>query len=488
MLTPSVSTLSASGVSETTANVEINVNSSGSGTVRARGVVYSCNNSSPTLGNSNSVAISGTTGFGGVFISDLSPDTLYYVRAYATNGNGTSYGEVRTFSTLFDNPIVATTSVTNITGVSATANGSIVNPLNYTVVERGFVYSDRSNAPTVMHTLVPEIVNINTASDYSLEIKGLNVNTTYHLRSYIKVSNGTIYYGKPISFTTSLSAAVTLPAAVPGAVYTGLTRPTTVDTVRPTYNPNANLAIDIVYKDTKGVVVGTQTVFCAASQVISITDLVMPAGFMLRDPQWQYRVIASTQISVNVTEGRFESNFMPVGNGFMFRPDELITRIDIAQALFNLSNKVSGTNPGVFSDVKNDQRKPAVDYVTSKNYMTGTGNGLFNPEGSVTRAEIAVIICNYYNLVGAPTITFTDVGRDHWAYHYIAVASESVLMSAYPDGSFRPDEEITRAEVTVLLSIASNRSLEPITIVGFSDVFETHWAYKYIMNAATPMQ
>jgi len=475
---PTVSTVAVSNVSDTSAIIEINVSSGGSARVTSRGVVYSAADTDPALGVGTTVAITGSTGRGSAQIMGLNRSTTYYVRAYATNAHGTSYGEVRTFTTTYDESIVSTGGVLNITPNSATVSGYVYNPHRYTLKERGFVYSEIMALPTINSLRVFENYTFSehTAS-FSRELTGLKAGTTYTVRAYIRASSGSVFYGRPVSFTTAATGAVTLPERVPE------------------WNtPSANLPgvpgneIKIMFKDEKGVDIGMQIVRASQGQVISMTDLMLPPGFKLANPQWQYRVIASAEIAVNLVEGKIEANFMPVGGGFMFRPDDFITRIDVAQVLFNLSNRIIGTNPGVYPDVKNDSRRIAVDFATSHNYITGYADGRFVPEGSVTRADLAIIMCNYYNLVGSPRTVFKDVDRDHWAYHYIALAVEAGLMNVPPDGYIRPGDQVTRAEATVAFSVAESRSLNPITNVGFSDVFEDHWAYKYILNAATPQR
>jgi len=477
---PAIASSSVLAVTDTTATIEIDVSSNGSSLVSSRGIVYSSSNRNPVLGSGIAVAIGGTTGVGTASLHNLARNTTFYFRPYATNAFGTTYGDVRTFATSFDESVISTVDVTNITATTAVANGCVYNPQNYLITERGFVYSDRNTLPVIGNQRVFEIHNSNSGSNvnYSRTITGLKPGTAYNIRAYVKTSTGSIFYGRPLSFTTALSGVSTQPTPVPPGWFAPQL---------PSVNA-ANIEITLTYNDLNGAAVGSQTIFALQNQIISRTDLILPSGYTLQNPTWQYRVIGAASISVIVTEGTEEANFMPVGGGFMFRPDEFISRVEVAQILYNLSNKVIGPNPGVYPDVKNDQRKIAIDFATSNNYMSGYADGRFVPAGSVTRADIAIILCNFYNIVGTPTVTFKDIDRDHWAYHYIALAAEYGFMNAFPDGYFRANDQLTRAEATVVFSIAENRTLDPITIVGFSDVFEDHWAYKYIMNAATPVQ
>lgn len=79
---------------------------------------------------------------------------------------------------------------------------------------------------------------------------------------------------------------------------------------------------------------------------------------------------------------------------------------------------------------------------------------------------------------------FHDVDITHWAFGYIAAAVDAGYISGYPDGSFRPDNTITRAEAVTILNRV--RSCESITEgISFTDVPESHWVYEAITAAAT---
>ena len=141
----------------------------------------------------------------GTFLSnltDLSPNTTYYVRAYATNSIGTAYGNEVSFST---SPVVfalITSSVTDITIVSAVVNGTYTDG-GYNLIDMGFCWDTKSN-PTIVsdHKYVGEW-------DYSFvsTIGGLLPGTTYYVRSYATNSNDTTY-GNELSFTTRTLQAI----------------------------------------------------------------------------------------------------------------------------------------------------------------------------------------------------------------------------------------------------------------------------------------
>ncbi|MCM1295908.1 MAG: carboxypeptidase-like regulatory domain-containing protein [Muribaculaceae bacterium] len=136
-------------------------------------------------------------------ISDLAKGT-YYVQAYAKNSWGISYGEQRTFKISGD-PIVSTFAVTNITEGYATLNGKIEYAGDPTYTERGFVYSEKIQNPTLDNYLdcYNKIVS-GDSPDFSAVITWSTWGhqpTTYYIRAYAKNKEATVY-GESVNFTT----------------------------------------------------------------------------------------------------------------------------------------------------------------------------------------------------------------------------------------------------------------------------------------------
>ena len=130
-------------------------------------------------------------------MTGLNISTTYYVRAYAVTGNGTVYGDQKTFTTRDGIPSVTTADVTNIKAESATCGGTVTDNCGLTVIARGVCWST-SPTPTIedSHT-----TNGNGDGSFSSSITGLSLNTTYYVRAYATTSAGT-GYGEQLSFTT----------------------------------------------------------------------------------------------------------------------------------------------------------------------------------------------------------------------------------------------------------------------------------------------
>ena len=194
---PTVTTADATSISQTGATTGGTVHADGGANVTARGVCYGTS-SNPTLSDAHT---SDGTGLG-AFISNLSglnQNTQYYVRAYATNSEGTAYGEEITFITLsdFTIPTVTTDEATNITQTTATSGGDVTDDGGADVTARGVCWSI-SNEPSLSD---PHTTDGNGTGPFVSSLTGLAENTTYYVRAYATNSEGTAY-GYEISFTT----------------------------------------------------------------------------------------------------------------------------------------------------------------------------------------------------------------------------------------------------------------------------------------------
>ena len=208
-MAPTVITTAIGAYDQTTATGGGNVTSDGGAAVTTRGVVW---NTSPTP--TIALATKTTNGTGTeIFVSSLvslTPNTTYYVRAYATNSVGTSYGGEATFITLAVNaaPTVTTTAPYNITSTNATGGGTITSVGSASVTAHGVVWST-SPTPTL-----PSLNSTNggagsVGSYTSLIGPPLIPNTTYYVRAYATNSVGT-GYGTILSFATTLTPTITL--------------------------------------------------------------------------------------------------------------------------------------------------------------------------------------------------------------------------------------------------------------------------------------
>lgn len=138
-------------------------------------------------------------------------------------------------------------------------------------------------------------------------------------------------------------------------------------------------------------------------------------------------------------------------------PNRNITRAEAAAIFYRLLNDEARatyeTSVNSFTDVASDAwYNTAVSTLANLGVITGKGNNTFDPNGNMTRAEFATICARIGNLNANGTASFTDVDESHWAYNYIMAASENGWVNGYGDGSFNPNGQITRAEAVTILN------------------------------------
>ena len=203
---PTVTTSSATYVTTSSATIGGNVTSDGGTTVTERGVCYSTSSSNPTTSNSKKSSGSGLGNFT-VNLSNLSAGTKYYVRAYAINEVGTSYGSTISFTTeeepSYSKPAVTTSSATNVTTSSATIGGNVTSDGGTTVTERGVCYSTSSSNPTTSNSKKSSGSGL---GNFTVNLSNLSAGTKYYVRAYAINEVGTSY-GSTISFTTEQSSS-----------------------------------------------------------------------------------------------------------------------------------------------------------------------------------------------------------------------------------------------------------------------------------------
>lgn len=174
-----------------------------------------------------------------------------------------------------------------------------------------------------------------------------------------------------------------------------------------------------------------------------------------------------------------------------FRPGQDMTRAEVAQMFYNLllDKDVSGT--AAFTDVPADMWcAEAVDTLASLGIVQGIGDGLYAPDRPITRAEFTVIAMRFADLDTSGENIFSDVSADDWFYAQVVGSIQYGWIQGYADGTFRPNNTITRAEVTAITNRMLGRAADEDyvdrhadALRQFPDVSKTHWAYYNIMEA-----
>ena len=192
---PEITTTDVTDIAQTHATCGGEVTDDGGDTVTDRGICWGFEQA-PTISGSH-VSCGEGTGVFSVQLTNLGINTTYYVRSYAVNSAGTSYGNEVSFTTTAYLPFVNTSEVTDITQAHATCGGTVTYDGGAAVTDKGICWSTE-HEPTTSdnHTSCGE-----GSGSFSGQLTRLNFNTTYYVRSYAVNIAGTSY-GEEVSFTT----------------------------------------------------------------------------------------------------------------------------------------------------------------------------------------------------------------------------------------------------------------------------------------------
>ncbi len=188
-------------------------------------------------------------------------------------------------------------------------------------------------------------------------------------------------------------------------------------------------------------------------------------------------------------------------NDGSFRPDNDMTRSEAAAIFARLIAEEKGetvSGKATFSDVpSNDWAYGYIGYLEKYDIIKGYSDGTFRPNDAVTRAEFVTMAVRYYALFNEVkksdyTVNYTDLTKSYWAYSDIAYAKYIGWLNGYADGTFKGDNNITRAEVVTVTNHATERTPDEdyinknvSTLNKFTDLKNnSHWAYYDIMEAA----
>ena len=173
-----------------------------------------------------------------------------------------------------------------------------------------------------------------------------------------------------------------------------------------------------------------------------------------------------------------------------FNPDALMTRAEAAQVFYNLLENKDVEMTVTFTDVPSGAwYETPMRTLASLKIITGYPDGTAGPNNYITRAEFVAIASRFEGLA-VGSLSFPDVHSDHWALKYIVSAAVKGWINGYPDGSFKPDNNILRCEAVKTINALLGRmpdtnyiDANETSLVNFPDLSQTHWAYYEIMEA-----
>ena len=253
---------------------------------------------------------------------------------------------------------------------------------------------------------------------------------------------------------------------------------------------------------------GTVRFTDVSSGTYTLLEKKAPEGYVLSDETYTLTVSGS-RVTMNgkayspvtfVNRKAAELNrtdhfaFLVGYTGGAFGPERNMTRAEVTTMFARLLTEqieADKTYSNTFSDVpKGYWAANYIGYMQQFGIITGYSDGSFRPDAPVTRAEFAAIASRFEKLTEGSK-SFTDVSDTYWAARYINFAATRGWVTGYSDGTFKPENTITRAEVAAVTCRLLERSADQNYIRShlnelrtFSDVTESHWAYWYAMEAA----
>lgn len=223
-----------------------------------------------------------------------------------------------------------------------------------------------------------------------------------------------------------------------------------------------------------------------------LTATVLAVGFSATLAVGPILASENTDTTLPVTPILSESHIRYI-NGFTdqtMRPERTVTRAEAAGIISNLlENPQSGTLDCHYTDLRSGAWYEEATRGLCKLGLFDDGT-LFRPDDAITRAELVDVLVRF--VPGAPdaAASFSDVPSDHWAAAQIGKATALGWLSGYPDGTFRPDSSLTRAEACAIINRVTNRTgdiTQAQKLMGlgrFTDVRPNYWAAVTIAEAA----
>ncbi|MBS3908438.1 MAG: S-layer homology domain-containing protein [Actinobacteria bacterium] len=169
---------------------------------------------------------------------------------------------------------------------------------------------------------------------------------------------------------------------------------------------------------------------------------------------------------VNTTDWYFSYIQELASNGIIsgfpdstFKPNNPMTRAEFAKVIIIALGESPGASyKGYFKDVSVGWSSGYVEKAKELGVISGYPDGSFKPTERITRAEISKIIVTASNLsVGTSGGSFSDISTSHWAYRYVLTARNNSIVGGYLDGSFRPEQAVTRAEASKIVCLGKDK-------------------------------
>lgn len=177
-----------------------------------------------------------------------------------------------------------------------------------------------------------------------------------------------------------------------------------------------------------------------------------------------------------------ETKYMTAYADGTFKPSTAITRYELITALAPLLDMENVNVGNLFNDVT-AEHEALTAFFASAGIIEGYPDGGFGGTKGLTRAEFAKIMTTVLNLdIKTAGITKQSDLKGHWSEQYVNALSRAGYVQGFPDGTFKPNAPITRAEAVVMINRIVGTKKLTVTAVKYKDLPATHWAFKDIMS------
>lgn len=262
---------------------------------------------------------------------------------------------------------------------------------------------------------------------------------------------------------------------------------------------NAGPYADVTVYDANGVRLGGATAGSTGIYNISLNRALVAGETIKVEAKESGKVSRSTEVKIAGQEAKVtaEVNSPSYIAGYpdgTFKPGKEVTRAEAVRMFVSLVNngKELPKNPTTkFKDANNKWYSDEINFAVSKGFISGYSDGTFKPNQGITRAEFAQMIAVFVKDGYPGSSNFKDV-KGHWASHAIDQLYGNKTIKGFPDGTFKPDQKLTRAEAVTVLNSVFGRNTKATSFANvntsslrkFSDVPMSHWAYYEIIDAS----
>ncbi|WP_150266918.1 chitobiase/beta-hexosaminidase C-terminal domain-containing protein [Paenibacillus tepidiphilus] len=185
----------------------------------------------------------------------------------------------------------------------------------------------------------------------------------------------------------------------------------------------------------------------------------------------------------HLKENSAEIKYMTAAPNGLFKPNATITRFETIGALAPLLDMEEVDLGSLFNDVP-AEHEALTSFFASAGIVEGYPDGGFGGEKGLTRAEFSKIVAVMLKLdTQTPGAAKQSDLKGHWSEAYVNALTAAGYIQGFPDGTFKPNAPITRAQAVVLINRIAGTKKLPAAAARFTDVPASHWAFKDIMSA-----